>query len=279
MNFEAISFMNSPAIRLIHENGSEAIIMLHGAHVVSWKPKDGQERIYLSPKTVVSPEGAIRGGIPVCFPQFSNLGPLPLHGFARNQVWRHTDTIKNTESVRAVFQLSDTPQTLTMWPHQFRAALNVTLNANALDVELQITNTGEETFSFTTALHTYLQISDIAQISIEGLKDARYIDKVANLEDQKEARDKITITEQTDRVYYNVPANLMLHEPGRSLKISTRNMPDAVIWNPWVERSQSIADLPDDAYKFMVCIEAGSIGKPIELAPNKIWAGSQTLIS
>lgn len=277
MKAEAISFMNSPAIRLVSTSGSEAVVMLHGAHIVSWKPAGGNERIYLSEKANCIPGGAIRGGIPICFPQFSTLGSAPLHGFARNQVWRFIETTNDTDSIRAVFQLSETPQTLAMWPHKFLAALNVTLTANSLDVELEVTNTGTEAFTFTAALHSYFRIKDIEKISIEGLKNTTYIDKVSNQENQTETREKITISQQTDRIYYNVPATLILHEPEHTLTISTRNMPDAVIWNPWVERSQSIADMPDDGYKYMVCIEAGSIGKPVTLAAGETFSGSQIL--
>lgn len=277
MKTEAISFMNSPAVRITTSNGSEAIVMLHGAQVVSWKPKGSTERIYLSDKADFSPGSAIRGGIPVCFPQFSSLGSGPFHGFVRNMEWKHADTLSDSDSVKAVLKLSDTPETQAFWPHAFRASLIVDLSDTALEVALEVTNTGAEAFSFTTALHTYLRIANIEEIAIEGLKGTTYLDKVANLENQTEPRQTITFSGQTDRVYYNAPTEILLHEGDRDLTLQARNMADAVIWNPWEERSIEIPDLPDDGYRYMVCIEAGNIGNPVELAAGKTWKGSQRL--
>jgi glucose-6-phosphate 1-epimerase len=58
-----------------------------GAHVLAWKDATGTEKLYLSPKAQVSEENiAIRGGIPIVFPQFGD-GTLQKHGFARNLPW------------------------------------------------------------------------------------------------------------------------------------------------------------------------------------------------
>ncbi len=48
-----------------------------------------QDYIFMSKNAVFAPPKAIRGGVPVCFPQFSNFGPLAQqHGFVRNKQWR-----------------------------------------------------------------------------------------------------------------------------------------------------------------------------------------------
>lgn len=46
-----------------------------------------QELLFLSSKAVFQPPKAIRGGVPVCLPQFAKRGPLQQHGFARNVSW------------------------------------------------------------------------------------------------------------------------------------------------------------------------------------------------
>ena len=74
-------------VQLTAPDGASATIALHGGHVLSWKPTGGAEQLYLSPRSEYVPGKAIRGGVPVCFPQFAERGPLPKHGFARTLPW------------------------------------------------------------------------------------------------------------------------------------------------------------------------------------------------
>ena len=41
---------------------------------------------------------------------------------------------------------------------------------------MRVVNTGEKAFSFTCALHTYFAVSDIADVSVQGLKGCSYED-------------------------------------------------------------------------------------------------------
>jgi glucose-6-phosphate 1-epimerase len=92
-----------PKVNLSSSDGSRAEIYLHGAHVTSWIPAGGEEQLYLSAASEFRDGAAIRGGVPVIFPQFSNLGPLPKHGFARNLAWE----LISAENGTACFQLRD----------------------------------------------------------------------------------------------------------------------------------------------------------------------------
>ena len=45
-----------------------------------------------------------------------------------------------------------------------------------LSVTLEVANTGDTPFAFTAALHTYLRVADIANVTIEGLQGCDYED-------------------------------------------------------------------------------------------------------
>ena len=67
MQAEPTTFRDTPCIRL-HSDGASALVALHGAHVLSWIPADGRERLFLSERATFDGQAAIRGGIPLVFP-------------------------------------------------------------------------------------------------------------------------------------------------------------------------------------------------------------------
>ena len=129
---------NMPRVTLAHRSGASAEIYLHGAHVTSWRNAASEELFFLSRESVWAADKPIRGGIPICFPQFSNHGPLPLHGFARINEWVLTQTERlGSGEVVAALQLSDSDATLALWPHQFTIELRATLAEAALTLAVQ----------------------------------------------------------------------------------------------------------------------------------------------
>ena len=277
MTSECISYNNSPAVKIATLQGSHAIISLYGATLLSWKPAQADEQLYLSERSSFTEGLAIRGGVPICFPQFSTLGNLPQHGFARNQKWDFIASEMAENSVIARFRLVDNAQTRAVWDYAFNIELIVELENNRLSISLQVLNSGTQTFSFTAALHTYFKVNNIHTARILGLKNSYYHDKVAKLEHQLEMRDEIKITQEIDRVYFNTSSPLTLQTPEYHLKIYAKNMPDTIIWNPWQERSVKLADFPDDGFNNMLCIEAAAVGSTIELQPQTIWLASQII--
>jgi len=78
------------------------------------------EVFFVSEKAVYDGETAIRGGIPVVFPQFGP-GELPNHGFARTSNW---DILSATDGVLEL-SLSPNDGISSMWPHDFRLVYRI----------------------------------------------------------------------------------------------------------------------------------------------------------
>jgi glucose-6-phosphate 1-epimerase len=82
--------------------------------------------LYMSPKAKYGAGDAIRGGIPICFPQFGPRGDLPQHGFCRksNDWVLEAGGSENT----AVYKLCATEGTRkSAWPHEFECFYTVSL--------------------------------------------------------------------------------------------------------------------------------------------------------
>jgi glucose-6-phosphate 1-epimerase len=267
-----------PKVVLTHSSGSKAEVHLHGGHVISWTSAGGEELLFLSRESHFAPDKPIRGGIPVCFPQFG-AGALPQHGFARTSEWQMVRTeLLDNGLVSAELQLTESAESLAIWPRQFGLALHVLLDKDTLSVGLQVINTGNEPFEFQTALHTYFRIADIHRAAVYGLERVSYIDALREYSRHVETRPTVRFEGETDRIYVNTSDILRLEEErhARIISIEKRRMPDVVIWNPWIDKSRRMPDFGDDEYLTMVCIETGRIEVPAELSPGARWEADTT---
>ncbi len=259
---------------------ASAEVHLHGAHVTSWRPAlSGDERLFLSARSGFHGSAAIRGGIPVIFPQFAAEGPLPKHGFARTSVWTLAEERHEPDgSALASFTLSSSPQTQAIWPASFLATVTVRVHGSTLRVELGVHNTGAETAAFTAALHTYLRVHDVRQTELAGLRGTRYRETAAPGVFKVDDDDLLRIVGEVDRVYVDAPRRLVVREPDRELAIEADGFRDVVVWNPGSARAAELKDMDPQGELRMLCVEAAAVQEPIRLRPDDRWSGSQTLI-
>lgn len=268
-----------PRLLLRAADGAHAEIYQHGAHLTSWIPAGGVERLYLSGKALFRPGAAIRGGVPVIFPQFAGEGALPKHGFARSLPWQLISVEQPGQGpASAVFGLEDADATRAIWPHAFKAELRVSIGGATLETTLSVENSGDVEISFTAALHTYLHIADIGGVRLHGLHGLHYRDTALGGSTAVESADSLRIEGEVDRIYFNAPARLELIDALGRLRIESTGFADAVVWNPGAERAAALGDLDAEGYRHFLCVEAAAVGVPLRLAPGARWSGMQRLV-
>ncbi|KAI8819479.1 putative glucose-6-phosphate 1-epimerase-like protein [Fimicolochytrium jonesii] len=280
---------SNPTKVILTHNTSTAEIYYFGATLTSWKPH-GTERLFLSSKAILDGSKAIRGGIPIVFPHFGTIpsSKLPQHGFARNSLWK-LDGIPSESTTETTVTLSLSPDSVPpnlreLWPHAFHLAYTVTLTDGELKTALGITNPSPAAWDFTTLLHTYLRVGDIAPVRVAGLHGVPFVDKVAAEGEEAtavEGREAVSVAREVDRVYGPVQNDeLVVKGTGvgdGTVFVHKQNFPDVVVWNPWIEKAKGMADFADDEYHNMICVEVGHVSTPVTLAPGQTWQGSQTL--
>lgn len=275
---ETIDHRGQPALRLTTAAGARAVVLLRGAQLVSWTAPGGTERLYLSERAVYDGSVAVRGGVPVSFPQFAARGELPRHGLVRTLPWSVELQRSGDDFALVSLRCSDTEATRAVWPHRFTAELSIAIESDRLDLELEIANEGDDIFAFTAALHTYLRVREVEETRIEGLYGLSY-ENGADGSLHQDSGDVLQIEAETDRIYHALPRPLLIREHGRSLGINQEGFPDAVVWNPWETRCAALDDMPDRDFRHMLCVEAAAVKDPVELAPGSSWWGRQTLVA
>lgn len=272
-----------PRIILTEPSGSSAEVLLYGGQVVSWKNDRREELLFMSTKAVMKPPKAIRGGIPICFPQFGNLGSLEQHGFARNRLWEMDSCAsplappKNQSTIDLILKSQE--EDIKTWPRSFDLRLRIILSSGKLTLIPRVRNTDNKPFTFTLAMRNYLSVSDISEVRVEGLETLDYFDNLVQRERFTEQADAITFDGEVDRVYLSTPGKIAIidHEKKKTLVLRKEGLPDAALWNPWDKKAKALPDFGDEDYQVMLCLDSAAVENPITLKPSEEWMGRQEL--
>ncbi|SFP09544.1 glucose-6-phosphate 1-epimerase [Ectopseudomonas composti] len=256
----------------IRAAGSELLVAQQGAQILSYQQGEQPPLIWLSPQATYQRGQSVRGGVPLCWPWFGDLRrnpqavqahyhleQAPAHGLVRALDWELLGIDEEDDAVTLRFAYDTRNQPLEGWPRDVGLTFVVRL-ADDLGMSLETHNRGMEPLTQSQALHSYFAVSDVHQVSVEGLQACRYID---TLQDWQELRQQDTLgfSAETDRIYFDTPARLSIVDPGwgRRIHLDARGSRSAVLWNPWIDKAKRLSQFPDDAWQNMLCIETANV--------------------
>lgn len=271
---------------------TKVTILKYGATVISWL-HEGKEQLWLSKGAKLDGSKPVRGGIPLVFPIFGKQKQethptfkLPQHGFARNSTWEFLG--QTSEKGPIIIQFGLGPENVdkdlySLWnegKNDFTLILSIELDEHSLKTNIEVENTGKENFDFNWLFHTYFRVPDITDCLVTNLIDQQCYDQLL-AESYTEKSPMIGFTEEFDRIYKKIDTDKLFQivELGKVLiNVKRENLPDTVVWNPWIEKSKGMADFePKEGYLNMLCIEPGHVSDFINLTKGEKWSGSQIL--
>lgn len=268
-------------------DGARLVACAHGGHVLRWMPAPGavppeavpdDGLLWLSPLACCGPGEAIRGGVPVIFPQFAGRGPLPKHGLARDRAWTLTSGDATTGARVSAVLVADTA-TRAVWPHAFTLTLDTAAAGAGLHQTLAVHNDGDAPFSFTAALHAYLALMDAGSATVHGVEGAA-------AEDNAGGGAPITMPSRPFPAlgprdvavrHLGGPVSVVERLDGGELRrvtVDPVGFEDVVIWNPGA--AHGLADVPPGGAASFVCVEPAQLD-PVTLVPGASWTASWTL--
>lgn len=245
---------------------ANALISPYGGQVLAYCPTTAvEDLLFVSERAWFAPGKEIKGGIPICWPWFgSGFGTDPeglgrlIHGFARTRPWSIlATTTLPSGATRVTLGLADDSETFALWSHHFNLLVEITVGAT-LTVELITRNASDKHFQITQGLHSYFRVGDATRVRVLGLEGCDYIDKAAGAQDAIVTQEgPVTVAAEVNRIYESVPPVLTIEDPvlNRRIRIRSRHSATAVVWNPWVETARAMADLADQDYRSMLCVE------------------------
>ncbi|MGE8167095.1 D-hexose-6-phosphate mutarotase [Pseudomonas putida] len=250
----------------------DLLIAQQGAQILSYQRIGEPPLLWLSDQAIFRQGKSVRAGVPVCWPWFGNLQrnpasvqamyqgeQAPAHGLARTRDWQLLSIEEAGATLRIEFELPDAQGELPGWPNSVELKLLMVVGD---DLELTLTsrNLGDAPVTISQALHSYFAVSDVRQAHVEGVEGLGYIETLAEWELRRQ-QGPLEFAGETDRIYLATPATLSIVDPqwGRRINLTASGSRSAVIWNPWTERARELADMADDGWQRMLCIETANV--------------------
>jgi D-hexose-6-phosphate mutarotase len=261
-----VSFRKLPGnivIADISNSLATASVSLYGGHVVSWQPKTQTKPVLWLSDLVKFQQGkAIRGGVPICWPWFGahpSQASLPGHGYARITSWElnSVQTLANgTTELNLSLGKSDLSQ--LHWQAEVHLELKIKVG-DTLEISLTTVNKSDHEVTITEGLHTYFQISDIANIRVLGLEGSDYIDLV-NQNEVRTQHGAITFNGELGRIFLDNQATCVIEDPGlnRCIRIEKKGSKSTAVWNPGLNVASKMDDLGAVGWRNMVCVESSN---------------------
>lgn len=238
---------------------AECSLYLYGAHVVSFKPQDQTELLWLSPYSRFSKGTPIRGGIPICFPWFSKhrtMDYLPLHGFVRTKFW-NIESAEDLTDGRTKIELStESEEPLPdSWPYHFKLKIIITVGEK-LEIALIIQNLENLPIICEDGFHTYFKVNNPHGCQVRGLDGIEYIDRTKG--DIRERQNGLACFEdEIVHAFMHAPQRLELVDlvDNRRICIEQENMDSIVLWNPGKDVGAVNSEI-FSAWDQFVCVES-----------------------
>ena len=156
-------------------SGARCTIYPHGAHLTSYVDSSGREVLFLSRDAALDGSRAIRGGVPLCFPQFGRHDEsMPQHGFLRNNFWREVPgsriddddggsrvslELSLADAIRARGKTGDWGSEETEYDASF--TYTVSINGSGFETTIVMENRGTTPWKkFQVLLHNYFSVRD-----------------------------------------------------------------------------------------------------------------------
>ncbi|MDH0304637.1 MULTISPECIES: D-hexose-6-phosphate mutarotase [unclassified Pseudomonas] len=244
-------------VLIIDHPRCQAVFSRQGAQLLHFQPAGEKPWLWCAEQW---PQvGAIRGGVPVCWPWYGRHPSedlWPAHGWARLLDWKLVDSREDEEGVTLKWRLD-----LCDWQVDLHARLGA-----SMELSLSTEHQDSEPCQLSHALLAYWRISDVSKIALSGLEDIEGYDRLNRQACREDGA--LTLKGGCQKVYPGTP-RVQLQDPAwqRELCIDTGDSDDTVVWHPG---NRPLMGVTGRECQGFVCVEAASgSDEGLSLAPGE----------